>query len=470
MTVKHTLIRSDIDWDKWQSDVIDYEGSLTLRAGRQVGKSTTVGKRRAELMLRYPCSVSLIIAPAQRQSSQLFIKVQSWLEVKHQAQIMQAGGYEPSAKWSIKRNMEAQRQFEYDHGIYNELPTKTTIVLKKDFSKPQGLSNRGSVCYSLPAGKTGIYLRTYALDFLDIDEAAFVPEAVYTALKPMLAVSQKKNGLGWETFLSTPYGKGGFFYHSFFSDDYKQFHISSEDCPRISKEFLLKEKTRLTKAEYMQEWLGEFTDEWNQFFSTNLIKSCMTMIDWSKKTDYNKSARYYLGVDIARYGGDENAFVICELLGTRLKIVKVFTTSRISTTDTIGRIIAIDKKFNFNKIFLDDSGVGGSVTDILIDLLGRKVMGLNNASKRVQIQGEEKKKGILKEDLYSNVLMLMETHRLELINDLNLLRSLKSITYEYGQNSTVRNIKIFGDYSHLTEALIRACWCTKERGLDIYIM
>ena len=96
-------------------------------------------------------------------------------------------------------------------------------------------------------------------------------------------------------------------------------------------------------------------------------------------------------------------------------------------------------------------------------------MGLNNASKRITIQGEERKKGILKEDLYSNALMLMETGKLELINHLGLLKSLKSITYEYGEMKSARNVKIFGDYSHITEAMVIACWCIKERGLDIYL-
>ncbi len=182
-------------WDKWQKDFIDYEGSITVRCGRQVGKSTSAGKRRANQMLKYIGSVSLLIAPAQRQSSQLFDKVMGWLELKNQEVLEQAGGYTANPNLSAKANLDLKRRFEYDNGIYNEIPTKTTIILKKDFKKPQTRENRGSICYSLPAGKTGIYLRTFALDFLDIDEAAYVPETVYTALKPMLAVSQKKRGL-----------------------------------------------------------------------------------------------------------------------------------------------------------------------------------------------------------------------------------------------------------------------------------
>jgi len=285
----------------------------------------------------------------------------------------------------------------------------------------------------------------------------------------MIAVSRKTKGMGIIVLLSTPYGKGGYFFNSFTDPDFTSFHASSEDCRRIPKDFLKKEKQRMTKAEYRQEYLGEFTDEWNQFFGTDIIKKCMTFISWEKEKDYIPEARYYLGVDIARYGGDENAFVICEMLKDKLKIIKCQTTSRISTTDTIGRIESFESIWNFNKIFIDDAGVGGAVTDVLIDKLGRKVMGLNNASKRIEIQGQEKKQGILKEDLYSNALMLMETGKLELISDLSLLRSLKSITYEYGSVSGANSkVKIYGDYAHLAEAMVRATWCLKERGLDIY--
>ncbi len=458
-------------WDNWQWDFLKHKGSATIRAGRQVGKSTTVGRKCADNMIEYPSSVSLIIAPAQRQSGQLFLKVSGWIETKHQELLEKAGGYKPNPKLSIKANMEQKRRFEYDHGIYNELPTQTTIALKKDFYKPQSKSNKGSICYALPAGKTGVYLRTYALEFLYVDEAAYVPESVYNAIKPMLAVSEKLRGLGWEYFLSTPFGKGGFFYNSHLSNDYRQWHISSEDCPRISKSFLKKEKDRMTKAEYRQEWMGEFSDEWNQYFKSALIKEQMTFIDWNKKKDYNPQARYYLGVDFARLGGDEIALVVCELIKTNLKIVKTsvldVTEVKNPTTHTLGVIYKYNKLWNFSKIFVDDGGLGAPILDLLKSQIGRKVVGLNNASRRFEEQGEEKKKGILKEDLYSNTLMLLETGKLEMISNMKLLKSLKSITYEYNQDN--KRIKIFGDYSHLTEALVRACWCIKERGLGIYL-
>ena len=444
-----------IKFDDWQEMIINFEGSLTLTSGRQVGKSTTVGKRAAKLMLKYPGSKSLIIAPSQRQSGELFIKTMGWLELEHQKALEAAGGYQNDPKQSVRRNMELERIFEQENGIYAEIPTKTIVKLKN-----------GSICYALPAGKTGIYLRTFALDFLYIDEAAYVPDTVYTALKPMLAVAVKR-GLGWEAFLSTPYGKGGFFYDAHHSDDYKHWHISSEDCKRIPKEFLLKEKKRLSRIEYAQEYLGEFTDEFRQLFPTALIKKRMTFLRWNYKEHFKKGMRYYLGVDVARYGEDENAFVIAEMQSNSfLKIVTAETTENKNLMDTCGRILKLNGLYDFRKIFIDDAGVGAGLTDMLIEKLKRKVVGLNNAKKRVQIQGEEKKKGIFKEDLYSNAIIMMETGTIDLVNNLGLLRSLRSMTFEYTSD---KNLKIYGKYSHLAEAFVRACWAVKEKGLNMYI-
>ena len=121
------------------------------------------------------------------------------------------------------------------------------------------------------------------------------------------------------------------------------------------------------------------------------------------------------------------------------------------------------------RIFVDSGGLGPGVLDVLQDKLGkRRVIGLDNSSKAVydRDRGENKHYKILKEDMYSHCLMLMETGRLQLISDLDLLRSLKSITFEYTAD---KKIKIFGKYSLLAEALVRACWCLKNRGHDLWI-
>ncbi len=427
MVKKDQSVMPDWSWDPWQRKVLAHGGNITIRAGRQSGKSEVISEKAVRFALDHPGTVTMIVAASQRQSGLLFEKTRGRLDGM--------GG---------------------DIYAGDTKPTLTRIVL-----------SNGSRIYCLPVGRTAYSIRGYTIDLLIADEAAYIPETVWLAITPMMAVSKKTKGFGWIITISTPFGKGGYFYDSFTDPDFLQVHVSSEDCRRIDKGFLLKEKRRLSKMQYRQEYLAEFTEEWHQFFPTELIKSCMTFPEWRLRDDSVPFSSFYLGVDIARYGGDENAFVVCELVKKKLKIVKVFVTDRVALTDTIGRIQAIDREFGFKKIFIDDSGVGGGVTDVLVDRLGRRVMGLNNASKRFQVQGEDKRKGILKEDLYSNVLMLMETGRLELISDLGLLRSLKSITFEY---SDTGRVKIKGSYSHLCEGLVRACWCIKEKGLDLYVL
>ena len=264
------------------------------------------------------------------------------------------------------------------------------------------------------------------------------------------------------------FGKGGFFYDACFDDDFKHFHVSSETCKRISKKFLAKERRRLSKIEYAQEWLGEFTDEFQQLFPTALIKKCMPFMHWSFKENYTKNRKYYLGLDIARYGADENAFVIIEenpAIKLKWKIVKVEVTQRKSLTDTAQRAILLDQTWNFSKIFTDDTGVGGGVTDILVDKLGKqRVFGINNATQSIEY--ENKRKRILKEDLYSNASVMMEQSEIEIIHNLKLLRSLKSMTFDYTVDG---NLKIKGKYSHLAEAFVRACWAKKAKHLKLFL-
>lgn len=417
-------------WDKWQEEVLSHNGNVVIRSGRQVGKSVVIAEKACRFALENPNTVTMVIAASQRQSGLLFEKIRFTLE-----------------------NLQKE-------SVLAEPPTLTRIVLKN-----------GSKIYSLPAGKTGVFIRGYTVDLLIVDEAAFVPEVVFSSIVPMIAVSQKTRGFGHIFLMSTPFGKGGYFYNAFSDPDFRSWHISSLDCPRIPRELIDKERKRLTKTQFAQEWEGEFVEEWNQFFKSDLLKRSMTFIEWGIKDKWDRSG-FYLGVDVARYGGDENAFVIVELDGfgerERLRAVRCFVTDMVSTVDTIGRVLALDSEYKFKKIFVDDGGVGGAVTDLLESKLGRRVVGLNNASKRFEVQGEEKKRGILKEDLYSNTLVLLENGKLELISDMNLLRSLKSITFSYS-TEVANRVKIFGDYSHLAEALVRACWCVRERGLEVYV-
>lgn len=410
---------AEFKWDPWQTRILTHLGSITIRAGRQVGKSEVIGKKAADLATTYPGTKTLVTAASQRQASLLFEKIRGNLVMN-------------------------------DVPLLEE-PTQTKILLEN-----------GSIIYCVPSGRTGYFIMGFTIDFLFIDEAAYVNDVVWNSIRPVIAVSRKTRGFGWIFLLSTPFGKGGFFYKSFFDDEFLQIHVSSENCDRIPKDFLAKEKKRLSKQDYAQIWQGEFIDDLRQFFPTQLIRDCMTITTWTYDTDYNSRAQYYCGIDVARFGGDQNAFVVGEMFNNKFKIIKVHTTDRKGLTDTAGVLKDLDDKFHFSRIFIDDSGVGGGLTDFMQEKFGkRKVVGLNNSSKSIFDKGDEKRRVIAKEDYYTNALIMMEAHTVELIDDLDFLRSLKSIIFEYSSN---KNLIIKGDYDHIVEAFTRCCWAMQDKG------
>src|SRR5205085_4763505 len=98
---------------------------------------------------------------------------------------------------------------------------------------------------------------------LVIDEAARVADALYHAVRPMLAVSR-----GRLVALSTPYGKRGWFHDEWFgTGGWERVKITAEHCPRIPREFLAEERRALGERWYRQEYGCSFEDTIDAVFS-----------------------------------------------------------------------------------------------------------------------------------------------------------------------------------------------------------
>jgi hypothetical protein len=102
----------------------------------------------------------------------------------------------------------------------------------------------------------------------------------------------------------------------------------------------------------------------------------------------------------------------------------------------------------------------------------RVVEGIDN-SKRVVDYRDQTKTRLMKEDLYSNLLRLMESGKIDLLDNDEVYSSLKCIQYEYTSDEKGRtHLKIYGvphDNTHVAEALIRLAWCYKYKSLNIWI-
>jgi hypothetical protein len=127
----------------------------------------------------------------------------------------------------------------------------------------------GSRIISLP-GNNADTIRGYSAPALVVlDEGAFINDALYTALRPMLAVSR-----GRFVMLSTPNGKRGAFYDAWSSGTayWRRIEVKAEQCPRISPDFLAEERKALGEMLYSQEYECAFVAVADQYFSETAIQ------------------------------------------------------------------------------------------------------------------------------------------------------------------------------------------------------
>jgi hypothetical protein len=194
--------------DPWQVEVLDgNQPRLLLNCSRQAGKSTAVAMLGLYQALSVPFTIVLLVSRSHRQSTELY-----------------------RVLLDFHRRLGSPM-----------LKRRTTEELQLDnFSRV--------VC--LPCREETI--RGYSnVSLLIIDEAARVPDDLYRAVRPMLAVSN-----GRLICLSTPYGKRGFFYEAWAKggDDWARIEVPAERISRITPEFLAQERRAMGELWFRQEY------------------------------------------------------------------------------------------------------------------------------------------------------------------------------------------------------------------------
>lgn len=217
--------------DPWQERVLRSAGRQTLlNCSRQAGKSTTTGAIAAHTAIYEPGSLILLVSKAQRQSGELFAKVSGFLKA-----------------------LDPGPGFEIDNSLSCKLANGSRII-------------------SLPGD--GDTVRGFSAPALVIeDEAAFVSDALYQALRPMLAVSN-----GRLILMSTPHGRRGHFHDAWMNGGpgWERESITAYDVPRITREFLEAERATIGDWWFAQEYECRFMDTSDQLFSSASIATAVT--------------------------------------------------------------------------------------------------------------------------------------------------------------------------------------------------
>lgn len=416
-------------YDKWQLEVLSAKGNLAIRSGRQTGKSTVIAKLASDYAKQNHSKVVMVIASTERQAYLLFEKIYDYMYNNY------------------KNYLRRGKQYQ----------TKTKLELKN-----------GTKIYCLPTGLDGRGIRGYTVDLLIADEAAFIPRAVFDAVTPMIATRIKTGAR--IVLLSTPFGRENYFFDCFNNKTFTTFHISSEECTRQDKDFLAAEKVRMSKMSYAQEYLGEFADGQMQWFNDDLIKERQILL----RSDIPKiepHRNYYLGSDIARMGDDASTFQIFEELDGVLYHRDNIRTTKTKLNETYDFILYLDEQYDFEKIFIDNEGIGVGVYDFLMgnDQTKNKTLGILN-SLEIKQKTDRKRIKYQKEELYTHFLSLMRQKLIKLLDDDNIFFSLRAITFDYTTDSLGRSHLKIGASRHndtdIPEGLIRAALAIKYKDLN----
>ncbi len=220
----------DLDLDEWQREVIASTGKRDLlNCSRQAGKSTTAAVLGLHEALYKPGSLTILVSPSQRQSSELFRKV---IELREKL---------PSQGGRLKED------------------NKLSMTVKG-----------GGRVLSLPGSEATIRGFSGATLIVE-DEASRVGDALYFSIRPMLAVKG-----GRLILMSTPFGKRGHFWREWSEGTtWQRVEVPATAVPRISAEFLEEERASLGDWWYRQEYGCEFMEFTDAVFSHDDVMAAL---------------------------------------------------------------------------------------------------------------------------------------------------------------------------------------------------
>ena len=178
------------------------------------------------------------------------------------------------------------------------------------------LANGGSI--AVRSADNPQRLRGEGLDFLVMDEAAFVkPEVWQEVLRPTL--TERK---GSALFISTPIGRNNWFYDLWEQaeegDNWERFQFSTTDNPRIDPEEVEAARKEVGSIVFAQEYLAEFVDagqgmlkpEWIKYFALvpDAAGNLKCIVD--NQEYYLKALKKYGVVDLATTTNKDSDYTV----------------------------------------------------------------------------------------------------------------------------------------------------------------
>jgi hypothetical protein len=161
---------------------------------------------------------------------------------------------------------------ELGRAIFKAIKVVDSELVSENESRIELRSGSRVVCLPASQNTRGLHSREL---LLIIDEAQLLPPEMYSVLEPFMSVARRPKMI----LLGTPRARLGKFWEYYSGGNFKTFKVRSDQCPRISKEFLAAQLLNLGPHEYKTEYEAEFQDPTDAMFDSDLIDACAAPIE-----------------------------------------------------------------------------------------------------------------------------------------------------------------------------------------------
>ena len=317
------VIKSNIVWHSWQSDVIrgvlaKGKGTIhVVKSSRQCGKSVMCESIILKYAVDLKGSFSMYLSPTIKQARKVFKEIVKAI-------------------------------------------SRSSVFLKSNESFLEITFKNGSTI-AFCSAEQGENLRGYTVSgVLIVDEAAYIEDEVFDAVLPTTDIHKAPI-----IIVSTPRFRVGFFYDYYVDGLSRNDTISSYDWSSYDKSALISParlefyRRRMNKTKFTQDYLGEFCDLGFGVFGefdkvlwkpTNpSLDGCVLGVDWSS------------GV-----GGDETAIAV---FNNQKEMIDLVHFNDLNDLQTIDKVIEIIRKYNAVRVTAELNSIG----QIFYNILQRRI-------------------------------------------------------------------------------------------------
>lgn len=315
--------------DEWQAkvmmDVARGERRISVRAGHGVGKSTFCAWLSIwHMVTRYPQKTVMTAPTAGQLFDALFAEIKLWIN-------------------RLPAPIRALFEMTSEKVVLRASPEASFISARTSSAdRPEALA--------------GIHSEHV---LLIVDEASAVPEAVYES-----AAGSMSGHAACTILIGNPTRNSGLFFktHHVLATEWKTYHVSCLDSPRVAKDFVkqIADTYGPESNAYRVRVLGEFAlrDD-DTLIPAELVDAAMT-----RDVVLDEKEGVVYGIDVARYGDDRS--VLCKRRGNVVVEFRVWQgLDLMQLTGAIVNEAKIDKPA---EMCIDSIGLGSGVADRLREL------------------------------------------------------------------------------------------------------